>query len=42
VSSKKQIKEALLVYDSGVRSLWYNVIGGIKWLNYHYLSEDNH
>ena len=42
VSSKKEIKEDFLVYDSGVYNFWYNVIGGIKWLNYHYLSVVNH
>ena len=42
VSSKKEIRHSFLVYDSGVQSLWYNVIGGITWLKYHYLSEDNH
>jgi hypothetical protein len=31
-----------LVYESAVTPIWYNVIGGIKWLNYHYLSVVNH
>jgi hypothetical protein len=30
-----------LVYESDVEPIWYNVIGGIKWLNYHYLSVVN-
>jgi hypothetical protein len=42
VSSKKEIKQDFLIWDSGVRAIWYNVIGGIKWLNYHYLSVVNH
>ncbi len=41
-SSKKQIKAAFLVYESAVTPIWYNVIGGKTWLNYHYLSVVNH
>jgi hypothetical protein len=31
-----------LVYESAVTPIWYNVIGGKTWLNYHYPSVVNH